>query len=198
MNLHPLNTDIFYEHINSYIKINTDDFENFLSSFKPIYLKKGEHHYEAGKIPRYTSFVVKGCLRQYLFDENGCEQTVQFYDESMWAGDVESMINRIPTKTNLQAIEDSVLLSITGDNMCLAIENTPWLQHYTIVKNFSDNAKMIEENNLQKNSSPEDLYLNILKNRPSLILRVPQKYIANYLGIRKETLSRIRKRITKK
>jgi CRP/FNR family transcriptional regulator len=196
MKLHTLNSDILHEHICSYIPVSKDNFERFLSLFKPVFLKKGEHHYQAGIVPKYSSFILKGCFRQYLIDDQGSEQIVQFYDESMWVGEVESMINHTPTNMNLQALEDSILLCITGDDMCNAMEHTPWLQHYTILKNFSDNAKIREETSRNKMTSPEDLYLEILKQRPSLILRVPQKYIASFLGIRKETLSRIRKRIT--
>ncbi len=197
MKSHPLNTDIFHEHICSYIPVSKDDFELFLSLFKIVYLKKGQYHYQAGIVPKYASFIIKGCFRQYLTNDEGYEQIAQFYDESMWTGEVESMINRIPTNMNLQALEDSTLLCITGDDMCNAMEHTPWLQHYTILKNFSDNAKIREETSRNKMTSPEDLYLEILKQRPSLILRVSQKHIANFLGIRKETLSRIRKRIAK-
>jgi CRP-like cAMP-binding protein len=191
-----MNTDILFEHICSYISISKNDFEDFLKLFKPVYLKKGEHLYLADTVPRYSSFTLSGCLRQYLVDDQGREQIVQFYEEGTWVGDVESMITKKPTNMNVQALEDCELLCITGDDMCNAIQ-APWLQHYTIQKNYFDNAKMLEETSRNKTTSPEALYLDFLEQRPSLLLRIPHHYIANFLGIRKETLSRIRGRISR-
>ncbi|WP_436486483.1 Crp/Fnr family transcriptional regulator [Chitinophaga sp. ARDCPP14] len=192
-----MNTDILYTHICSYVKISREEYEHFLQLFKPVHLKKGELHYVAGKVPKYWSFILKGCLREYLVDTWGNEQIFQFYEENTWVGQVESMITRKPTEMSLQALEDCELLCITGEDMCEAVK-TPWIQHYTIQKSFADNAALISENfNRIKSTSPEVLYLEILKERPSLLLRVPQHYIANFLSMRKETLSRVRKRVSR-
>jgi len=82
--------------------------------------------------------------------------------------------------------------------MCHAMEKTAWLQHYTIQNNYADQAKILDETNRLKRSSPEASYLEFLSLRPSLVLRIPQQYIANFLGIRKETLSRIRNRVARR
>lgn len=189
-----MNTDILYTHICSYVQISREEFERFFNLFKPVHLKKGEFHYIAGKIPKYWSFILKGCLREYSVDADGYEKIFQFYEENTWVGQVESMINQKPTEMNLQALEDCELLCVTGEDMCSAAK-TPWIQHYTIQMSFSDNASIIENLNRIRSASPEVLYLEILKERPSLLLRVPQHYIANFLGMRKETLSRVRKRV---
>lgn len=192
-----MNTDILYTQICSYVQISRDEFELFFSLFKPVYLKKGEFHYIAGKVPKYWSYTLKGCLREYLVDSQGNEKIFQFYEENTWVGQVESMITQKPTEMNLQALEDCELLCITGNDMCNAAVKTPWIQHYTIQKSFSDNAAIMENLNRIKSESPEVLYMEILKERPSLLLRVQHHYIANFLGIRKETLSRVRKRVAR-
>lgn len=190
-----MNSDILYTHICSYVQISRDEFESFFNLLKPVHLKKGEFHYIAGKVPRYWSFILKGCLREYFIDTQGNEQIFQFYEENTWVGQVESMITQKPTDMNLQALEDCELLCITGDDMCNAAK-TSWIQHYTIQNSFSQNAAVMENFNRIKSASPEGLYLEILNERSSLLLRVPQHYIANFLGMRKETLSRVRKRVT--
>ena len=193
-----MNTDLLYRHICAYETVSIDEFEDFLNLFKPIHLKKGEHLYLAGRVPKYASFIISGCLRQYTLDDHGAEQIVQFYDQSSWVGEVDSMITKKPTNMNLQALEDCELLCITGDDMCHAMEKTAWLQHYTIQNNYADQAKILDETNRLKRSSPEASYLEFLSLRPSLVLRIPQQYIANFLGIRKETLSRIRNRVARR
>ena len=189
-----MNADILYTQICSYVQISRDEFELFFNLFKPVYLKKGEFHYIAGKVPKYWSFTLKGCLREYCLDSQGDEKICGFYEENTWVGQVESMINQKPTDMNLQALEDCELLCITGNDMCSAAK-TPWIQHFMIQKSFADNAIIMENSNRIKSASPEALYLEILKERPSLLLRVPQHYIASFLGIRKETLSRVRRRV---
>jgi CRP-like cAMP-binding protein len=189
-----MNADILYSHIRSYVQISRDEFELFFNLFKTVYLKKGEFHYVAGKVPKYWSFTLKGCLREYSIDNQGDEKIFQFYEENAWVGQVESMMTQKPTNMNLQALEDCELLSITGDDMC-STAKIPWIQHFIIQKSFADNAAIAENSNRIKSASPEELYLEILKKRPSLLLRVPQHYIANFLGIRKETLSRVRRRV---
>jgi CRP-like cAMP-binding protein len=189
-----MNADILYSHIRSYVQISRDEFELFFNLFKTVYLKKGEFHYVAGKVPKYWSFTLKGCLREYSIDNQGDEKIFQFYEENAWVGQVESMMTQKPTNMNLQALEDCELLSITGDDMC-STAKIPWIQHFIIQKSFADNAAIAENSNRIKSASPEELYLEILKKRPSLLLRVPQHYIANFLGMRKETLSRVRRRV---
>lgn len=193
-----MNTDLLYQHICVYETVSEDEFKNFLKLFKALHLKKGEHLYFAGKVPKYAAFIISGCLRQYIFDEQGTAQIVQFYDQASWVGEVDSMITKIPTNMNLQALEDCELLCITGDDMCRAMENIAWLQHYTIQHNYADQARILDETNRLKRSSPEASYLKFLHMRPSLVLRIPQQYIANFLGIRKETLSRIRNRVARR
>ena len=189
-----MNTDTLYTHICAYVQISRDEFEVFFNLFKPVYLKKGEFHYVAGKVPKYWSFTLKGCLREYSVDSQGDEKIFQFYEENAWVGQIQSMITQKPTDMYLQALEDCELLCITGDDMCNAVK-TPWIQNFTMHKSFSDNASIMENSNRIKSASPEELYLQILKERPSLLLRVPQHYIANFLGMRKETLSRVRRRV---
>ena len=189
-----MNADILYTQICSYVQISRDEFELFFNLFKPVYLKKGEFHYIAGKVPKYWSFTLKGCLREYRLDSQGDEKISRFYEENTWVGQVESMINQKPTDMNLQALEDCELLCITGNDMC-SVAKIPWIQHFMIQKSFADNAAIMETSNRIKSASPEELYLEILKERRSLLLRVPQHYIANFLGIRKETLSRVRRRV---
>lgn len=120
-----------------------------------------------------------------------------FTEEGTWSGQVGSMRSNIPTNVTLQAIEYSELLGITLANIDLAMEKFPAYQRYFVKKYPVDHALFLERANRFKTESPEVLYREMMENSPSLLLRVPQHYIANYLGVRTETISRIRRKIAR-
>jgi CRP-like cAMP-binding protein len=193
-----LDTSIFLKHLRSYVDVTEDEFREFLTLLVPLQLKKAEHFYRAGEVPRYSPFILKGCLRQYLVNDNGEEQIILFNEEGNWAGQIGSMRTKIPTNVYLQALEDCEILGITLDHIDLGMARFPWYQRYFLKKYPADHARLLEQANRLKTESPETLYRELLHERPTLILRLPQYYIANYLGIRTETLSRIKNKIARR
>ena len=179
----------------SYVDFSDEDFANYLQLVIPFKLQKNQLFYSAGEVPKHSPFILKGCVRQYILHEDGREQTIMFTEEGTWSGQIGSMRSKIPTNVNLQALEDCEILGITLENIDYAMETIPAYQRYFTKKYPIDHALMIERANRLKTEPPETLYLELLDTNPSLILRVPQHYIANYLGVRTETISRIRKKI---
>ena len=190
-----MDTGIFLTHLRSYVDVPESEFKAFLTLLVPLQLKKEEHFYRAGEVPRYSPFILKGCLRQYVVNESGDEHIILFNEEKNWAGQIGSMRTKIPTNVYLQALEDCEILGITLEHIDLGMERFPWYQRYFLKKYPADHARLLEQANRLKTESPEILYRELLQERPSLILRVPQYHIANYLGIRTETLSRIKNKI---
>ncbi len=159
-------------------------------------LKRGTVIVEEGDTIKDAIFVLKGCLRSYYIMD-GEEKTSAFTTENepliLLSGDD-------PNKTAhyVDSVEDSI---VTLGN--LEMENK------TVEKfpRFEKLCKLISEQLLKKNASsfaefknttPEQRYINLLKNRPDLLQRAPQHQIASYLGIKPQSLSRIRKRLSKK
>lgn len=136
-------------------------------------------------------------MRQYFITETGEEKTVRFIEEGGWAGQIGSMRSKTPTPLNLQATEDSEVLGITVENADYGLEKFPWYQKYFVTKYPLDHGRFLEEAARIKTDPPEVSYLRLLQEKPSLLNRVPQHYIANYLNIRPETLSRIRSKIAR-
>jgi CRP-like cAMP-binding protein len=190
-----LDTGIFLTHLRSYVDVPEEEFRAFLTLLVPLQLKKDKHFYRAGEVPRYSPFILKGCLRQYVVNDNGEEQIILFNEEGNWAGQIGSMRTKIPTNIYLQALEDCEILGITLDHIDLGMARFPWYQRYFLKKYPVDHARLLEQANRLKTESPETLYRELLNERPSLVLRVPQYHIANYLGVRTETLSRIKNKI---
>ena len=141
-------------------------------------------------------FVLKGCLRQYVIRE-GDEKTIAIYTEKQAVNYYTNQGESQKSDSYLVSLEDTVLLIGDPENEKEIYSRFPILAEITgkmIVTDFgkaqSALAKMIT-------STPEQRYLNLLAERPELLQRVPQHIIASYLGITAESLSRIRKRITK-
>lgn len=190
-----MNTRLFFDHLRSYVDFPESDFSEFIKLLVPFTIRKNEFCYRAGQVPRYSPFVLKGCLRQYVVNDDGVEQIVLFNEEGNWAGQLGSMRSGVPTNVNLQALEDCDILGITLANVDIAMQRFPAYQQYFLKKYPADHALLIEQANRLKTESPETLYKELLLNRPSLLLRVPQHYIANYLGVRTETISRIKNKL---
>lgn len=190
-----MNTDILLDDLKKYSDFDDKDFTEFLKLFVPAKVKKGDYFYKAGEIPKYSPFIVKGCMRKFFITEEGEEHIVYFAEEGWFAGEVQCMRTNTQTEMYLQALEDCEILAITLENAEYGLKTFPAYRQYVDTKYPIDHSRIIQEATKLKSDTPESLYLRILKNRPSLILRVPQHYIANYLGIRTETISRIRKKI---
>jgi CRP-like cAMP-binding protein len=182
----------------AYTDFTDEDFAVFIKYCIPIKLKKNEFFYKAGEVPKYSPFILKGCTRQFTMNENGDEQIILFVEEGTWAGQIGSMRSKIPTNVYLQATENCDILGITIENADFLMDKLPTYQRYFTKKYPVDHAHMMNNALRIKTDTPENLYNWLLETQPSLLQRVPQHYIANYLGIRTETISRIRKKIAGK
>jgi len=159
--------------------------------------KKQELFFSEGNIARTIYFVLEGCVRLF-YNVDGVEKTAFFYTEEDFICAGESYNLEVPAIENYQAIEDSIIIHF---DKCL---NKRLMAAFPVFQNI---ALLATENELiasQKmlasfiTQSPTQRYLNLLEVNGALFLRVPQQYIASYLGVSPETLSRIKKRIAQK
>jgi CRP-like cAMP-binding protein len=183
------------QHINSTIAVSDDEFDIISSFFHPLELKKKEHLYRQNDVCKYIGFVQKGCLRNYYVDEKGDEQILYFALEDWWVADLQSFFLRIPTMFNLQALESCQLLVSTKTEFEEAFAAVPKFEKFYRIKTqkaYTSTQKSVVE----KVETAESRYQKILETFPSILNRVPQHYLASYLGIKPQSLSRIRKKLT--
>ena len=159
---------------------------------KTVLLKEGE-------ISQKAFFVEKGCLRAW-FDKNGKDITFQFaFENDMFSG-AESFRKSIPSFFTIETIDPSILHWIHKKDLDKIMDDARQIPE---MKDNMLNAAFERQYHYMKHflsfirDTPEQRYLNLVKEKPHIVQRVPQQYIATYLGITPVSLSRIRNRLAK-
>ncbi|EJL65284.1 Crp/Fnr family transcriptional regulator [Flavobacterium sp. CF136] len=186
-------------YINHYSKnpLSSEEEALVIATFQPKKLRKKQYFLQEGDVCKYASFVVKGAMRQYSVDDKGIEHIVHLFIENYWASDRESTIMLTPSKYNIDAWEDTELLIITRAEMLDLMEKIPALVE--MIRLMDERNAIANQRRLSStiSNSAEKRYEEFVENHPQFIQRFPQHIIASYLGITKETLSRIRKQALK-
>ncbi|HEY1033336.1 MAG TPA: cyclic nucleotide-binding domain-containing protein [Flavipsychrobacter sp.] len=188
--------DLLFDFISKYISL-TDEEKNAILSldiFRSV--KKGTILLKEGQKSKDSYFVLKGCIRTYYVVDSE-EKTTAFYTE-MDALTPPCVVTQTPSEYYISCVEDSIL---TVSNSGMEVEvNSKFPKFDTMCKMLSEEllAKQRIDFDAFKTSTPEQRYMNLIEKRPDLIQRVPQYQLASYLGIKPESLSRLRARITQK
>ena len=167
------------------------------ATFRPKKLRKKQYFLQEGDVCKYAGFIVKGAMRQYSVDEKGAEHIVQLLIENYWANDRESSAMLTASKYNIEACEDTELLILTRAEMLDLIEKIPAMAKMIYLMDERNSIANQRRVNSTISSTAEKRYEEFASNHPQFVQRFPQHTIASFLGITKETLSRIRKQATK-
>lgn len=156
--------------------------------------KKGTVLLAEGQISTECYFVVDGCVRQY-YVVDGEEKTNNFFTEEQWVVSFNSFTKKIPANHYFACCEDTVLVVGTESKENRLYQAFPKLE--SISRSIMGNVfgEQQEQMAAYVTDTPEQRYLKLLKSRPELLQRVPQYQLASYIGVKPESLSRIRKRI---
>jgi len=178
-------------------KLSIGEWELFSSFIEPVKLPKKEFLFREGDVLRHLAFVNKGCLRYYVVDPKGNEHIVYFAFEGWWIGDMDSFFQQKPTIYYMQALEDCELFLFNLPNFNRAIDETAYGQFFkkaTAQSYTATQRRYAEQNTL----TAEERYLKLVENKPEIFQRVPHHLIASFLGIKPQSLSRIRKLLSEK
>jgi CRP-like cAMP-binding protein len=192
--------DSLIKYFNSYtIPALTDNEINSIESvFMPKKFRKRQYFLQEGEVCKYTAFIVKGAMRQYTVDDKGEEHIIRLYIENWWAADRESLMKGVPSIYFIDAWEDTEALLVTKNALTDLIDRIPALSQW--IRNLDANFAIASQRRLNAaiSLSAEERYHDLEKTYPEFLQRFPQHIIASYLGINRETLSRIRGRGVKK
>ena len=184
-----------HAYLNRYVSalISEKDFEMIAGHFIPGKLKKRHYLLQEGQVADYFAFIVKGAMRKYYLDDKGKEHVINLYIENWWAGDRESFTQLTPTQYNIQACEDCEVLIITKENKEKLCRQSAVFNEFIL--RLDEKYSIASQKRIASSisSSARERYDDFAARYPEFLQRFPQHLIASYLGITKDTLSRVLK-----
>jgi CRP-like cAMP-binding protein len=187
------NMETLFAHIRQYCKLTNEALKDLGDALQKVELSKGSFLMEEGKVCHHIYFLEKGCLRGF-YNLDGKEVTYWFAFENNFVTSFFSFITRKPSVENIQLMEDCVLWAITHERL-----QELYAQHHDIERLgriMNERYYVMLEERFMRNHFKEakERYENLITQSPHILQRVPLGYVASYLGITQETLSRIRNR----
>jgi CRP-like cAMP-binding protein len=175
-----------------------DEIDSIQSFFVLKKFRKRQFLLQEGEICKHISFITRGTMRHYGVDEKGEDHIINLFIENWWVSDRESWLNETPSKYFIDAWDDTEVLQIKKDDIISLVESIPalveWIKKLDATFAVSAQRRITTAISL----SAEERYCDLKKAHPEFLQRFPQHIIASYLGINRETLSRIRSKAIKK
>lgn len=194
--------EAFDKYLDSYISICPEITETELnlirSNLSTLTLQKKEFYLRSGDLQKMMGFVYTGLLRSYYVNNEGKKITIGFIYEGKYASDYPSFIKQKPSKYFIEVLEPTIIVNLPF---------TIIKQAYKLHRNMEKYGRLIAEQILFEKqdrieqflfANAEQRYLEFLDNNPNLINRISLSHLSSYLGIERQSLSRIRKNLSKK
>ena len=188
-----------WSHFNQITPFSREEFDRLaaLTSFQT--LKKGDVVYKQGSIPSYGGYIIQGALRYfYTPPMERREVTTSFQFEQTCFGDLRSIFYNEPALVSLQAIEDTVIGRLDKLHYRHLFDTCKPFARVMVLSLEDKYNELVGETIERIDREAEQRYLKMLEQYPHIMQRVSQRYIASYLGIKPQSLSRIRKKIIAK
>jgi CRP/FNR family transcriptional regulator, anaerobic regulatory protein len=186
--------DQILDRLSNFISLDKGEQEIFVSKLKVKEFGKKELILQEGDICKYAYFINSGCLR-YYYNVREQENTAQFFFEYGWYTDYDSFLTAKPTQQNIETLEKTQLLLLSAKDLQQLYLDIPKFERFGRLMAENAFLGIRQRSEMLENQTAEERYLSLMKERPKVFERIPQHYIASYLGIKPPSLSRIRKRI---
>lgn len=186
--------DSFLKHIENYIRFDEAELAHLRKFIHKRTYEKNEVIFSEGRISNEIYFLTKGCVRLF-YNVDGKDKTAFFYTEGKFICAGESYTFNVPAKESYQAIEPSEIYIFTKTNIEKLLKISPRFE--ILARIATENELILCQSIIASfiTKTAEERYQELLENNGDLFNRVPQQYIASFLGVSPETLSRIKKRI---
>ena len=188
-----------FDHLKNKFPIEDHKWESYINCFHKLEVSAKTVLLNEGEISERIFIIEKGCIR-CSFNKDGKDLTLQFFLEGGMVASIESFRKKIPSPISIETIEPSILWYIDKKNVDSILNDLleiPELREKIIDLIFERTFDYIKQFVSFIKDSPEQRYQNILKENPRIIKRIPQHYIASYLGITSVHLSRIKNKLHK-
>ena len=189
---------MMFKHFEKYITekaaLTKDELQLARSLSTERKLRKRQLLLHEGEVCRYKAFVTKGLLRTYSIKNDGTEHIMRFSPENWWTVDPESFNSQAPSKYNIEALEDTDLILWTRESFMELCTAVPAFKSFS--EKLISSAIDASQNRVLMHISytAEEKYREFISSFPDVFGRVPLHMVASYLGVSRETLSRIRRK----
>jgi CRP-like cAMP-binding protein len=186
--------DLLINNIKTLIPLSAEDEQIIKTLFHQKSIPKEEYLLKEGEVCRRLIFIEKGLVRYYL-SNNGEEQTYYFNKEGEWVCDYPSFLSKAPTTANIQALEDATIYTITYDDLQKFYQQVTHAERFGRLAIEQVFTNIIQQISSLYNDKPQVRYQKFMESYLDIAQRIPQYYIASYVGVKPQSLSRIRKRL---
>lgn len=180
--------------IQSIIDLTPKEVECINELFKEKQIKKGDFFLAEGQVCKQVGFIVKGLMRYYI-NHDGEDKTYAFAQENNFVCNNESFIPQTPSTKIIQALEDCEILQISYANLQTFYKSIRKGERFGRLVIEQIFIQTLEDLSSFYTDTPEYRYERFIKQHPDLQQRISQYHIASYVGVKPQSLSRIRKRI---
>lgn len=190
--------ELFFQKLNERVSFTEEEQDIIRSYLTPKKIRKRQYLLQEGDVCKIIAFVEKGALRSYSIDDKGNEHIIQFALEGWTVSDLYSFMTGEPATYNIEALEDSELVLISKSAQEEILKKCPKYETYTRLQLTGAYLAMQKRLTSILSQPLEDRYNTFINLYPNIVQRVPQHMIASYMGLKPETLSRLRKKIAEK
>jgi len=190
------------DYIQNFLKFQQEQFhltkeecESVAEYFRLESFGKNEYFVSHGKICRKLAFIAEGVMRYCMFRDDGSDVTCFFMCEKDFVGDPDSFFSQKPSDKNAQALTDCQLITISYDKMQKLLQNVSYAKEVNAAIDHYVTMKMLYQSTFLLNLDASVRYHEFIREYPNVLQRVPLSYIANFLGITQQSLSRLRKQM---
>lgn len=184
--------EMLRRHIEQVVHLSDEEYSFVQQHFSTKYYKKGELLIDKSKPVRYVYLVISGLLKLVYHDKTGREHIISFAMENWWESDYPAWFSRQPAALSLQCIEDTQVYCLSLDSYQTICAGLQKMEHFFLHKANRGHLASQERILSFLTDTPSARYELLLRKQPALIQRVPKTLLASYLGVSRETLSRLR------
>jgi CRP-like cAMP-binding protein len=179
------------KHLEEIISLTDKEFEYVLSHFTKRTLRKHQYLVQNGNDVYNDHFVVKGLLKAYYTNDEGKDHILQFAMENWWVTDYQAYFKKTKATTNVDCLEDCEILCLSLENRKKLSEEMHKIEHFFLSKVNAGYVGLQRRILSLLDKDAKGRYEQLIELYPSLLQRVPKTILASYLGVSRETLSRI-------
>jgi CRP-like cAMP-binding protein len=190
--------EVFFNKLDEAVNFTEEEKKIFQTYLTPKKLRKKQYLLQEGDVCKFIAFVEKGALRSYSIDEKGNEHIIQFALEGWTISDLYSFLTGEPAVYTIDALEDSELIMISKSSYEELLQKFPKYERYMRLQLTGAYIAMQRRLTSIISLPLDERYQNLTAAYPNIVQRVPQHMIASYMGLTPETLSRVRKKMSKK